>query len=143
MSKQNGLLILAVWLLTTASAYAQITDVKANVPFQFSVGKTVLPAGTYFIKSALPPFGGSGMLVIWSSDRHAARQRWLRSISVQSVSAQDDSKLVFRCYGGLCFLSQIWAAGYDVGRQLIKSPREHLLAKEGPALRVLVLAALR
>jgi len=42
------------------------------------------------------------------------------------------SKLVFHSLGGRYFLSEIWTAGYDQGRQLPKSRMEVQLAKNNP-----------
>ena len=53
-------------LLATASAYAQTGVVKANVPFNFIVAKTQIPAGEYTIHRVAT--AGSAM-TIESSDR--------------------------------------------------------------------------
>ena len=37
--------------------------------------------------------------------------------------------VVFNCYGDRRFLSQVWVAGKDLGRELLKSPSEKQLAK--------------
>ena len=59
-------------LLATASAYAQTGVVKANVPFNFIVNKTDLPAGEYMIQ----PVGSSGSaMAIQSQDRQVANQQ--------------------------------------------------------------------
>ena len=44
-------------LLATASAYAQTGVVKANVPFNFIVNKTEIPAGQYTVQ----PLGLTGV----------------------------------------------------------------------------------
>jgi len=54
-------------LLATASAYAQTGVVKANVPFNFIVAKTQIPAGEYTIHRVAT--AGSAM-TIESSDRN-------------------------------------------------------------------------
>jgi hypothetical protein len=135
MLKRNVLLALVALLIAAGSAYAQ--SVKFSVPFQFTVGAMEMPAGDYSIKSA-----SSHMLIIQGLDRQTARSRFLNYNSVKSFGVQDQTKLVFHCYGGLCFLSQIWTEGNDVGRQLIEGRQERLVAKHDPALRVPVLAAL-
>lgn len=137
MLKRNVLLALVALLIAAGSAYAQ--SVEFSVPFQFTVGTTEMPAGNYSIKSASSPWR---MLIIQGLDRQTARPRFLNYDSVKSFGVQDQTKLVFHCHGGLCFLSQIWTEGNDVGRQLIEGRQERLVAKHDPALRVPVLAAL-
>src|SRR5690348_3834517 len=110
MSKRNVLLALAALLIAAGSAYAQ--SVRSNVPFQFTVGTTVMPAGHYSIKSGYPD--PDWALSIRDLDRHTLRLRFLNTSPVRSLAAQDQTKLVFHCYSGSCFLSQVWT-GNDVG----------------------------
>jgi hypothetical protein len=135
MSKRNMLLALAALLLAAGSAYAQ--NDRFNVPFQFAIGKSVMPAGHYSIKSASP---NSGTLII--QDHQTGRLRFVDGNPIRSRGAQDQAKLVFHCYSGSCFLSQVWT-GNDVGRHLTESSQELELAKQSPAVRVPVVAALR
>jgi hypothetical protein len=134
MSKRNMLLALAALLLAAGSAYAQ--NDGFNVPFQFAIGKSVMPAGHYFIKSASP---NSGTLIIQHGQ--TGRSRFVDGNPIRSRGAQDQTKLIFHCYSGSCFLSQVWT-GNDVGRQLKESSQELELAKQNPAVRVPVVAAL-
>jgi hypothetical protein len=135
MSKRNMLLALAALLLAAGSAYAQ-NDIF-NVPFQFAIGKSVMSAGHYSIKSASR---NSGTLIIL--DHQTGRSRFVDGNPIRSRGAQDQTKLVFHCYSGSCFLSQVWT-GNDVGRRLTESSQELELAKQSPAVRVPVVAALR
>ncbi len=41
-------------LVTAGTGLAQTYSVKANVPFNFAVGRTWLPAGTYVISELSP-----------------------------------------------------------------------------------------
>jgi hypothetical protein len=139
MSKRNMLLALAALLIAAGSAYAQ--SARFNVPFQFTVDKTVMPAGSYFIKSAFPDLGDSGVLIIQNGQ--AGRSRYFTTNNpVRSLGAQAQTKLVFHCYGGSCFLLQVWT-GSNVGWQLTKSSQELELAKQSPAVHVPVVTALR
>ena len=69
------------------------------------------------------------------------RSRFVDGNPIRSRGAQDQTKLIFHCYSGSCFLSQVWT-GNDVGRQLKESSQELELAKQNPAVRVPVVAAL-
>jgi hypothetical protein len=139
MSKRNVLLALTALLITAGSAFAQ--SAKFNVPFQFTIDKMLMPAGNYSIKSANPAWQSSGVLIIQGVGS-TARSRFLNTNPLQSVGAQDQSKLVFHCYGDSCFLSQVWT-GDNVGRQLRMSSYELELAKQGLALRAPIVAAVR
>jgi len=49
MKKQLFMLLGLGVLLATASAYAQTTNLKADVPFKFVVAGRTLPSGEYMI----------------------------------------------------------------------------------------------
>jgi hypothetical protein len=125
-------------LLATASAYAQTGVVKANVPFNFIVNKTEIPAGTYMIE----PVGSNGGAVsIENSDRTVVKV--LLPQSCEATNAPEKTKLVFRRYGSEYFLSQIWTAGNSRGLEVPKSDRESEVALDYPSQNVVVVATLR
>jgi hypothetical protein len=136
MSKRNVLLALAALLIVAGSAYAQ--SLKFKVPFQFTVDKMVMPAGYYWIESS----HDSGLLTIEGLDRKTAPKKVLNSNPVESLGPQYKAKLIFHCYDGSCFLSQIWTGG-GVGRYLTEDRQERQLAKQGLAPRVPTIAAIR
>jgi hypothetical protein len=86
-------------LITAGSAVAADHAVKADVPFDFTVGDKLLPAGTYTIVSEDP-----NMVEIRNSER---------TISVMNVALADGNEpsttgeLVFDRFGDKYFLSQI------------------------------------
>ncbi len=127
-------------LLATASAYAQTGVVKANVPFNFIVEKTQLPAGEYMIQS-LSVAGSSRATMIESPDQKLVKV--LLPNACESTQAPEKTKLVFHRYGDQYFLSQIWIAGNDRGRELPRSGREAEVAMDYPAQNVVVVATLR
>ena len=125
-------------LLATASAYAQTGVVKANVPFNFIVDKTDVPAGQYMIQSV----GTTGTAVaIESSDRSLVKL--VLPNACESSQAQEKSKLVFHRYGDQYFLAQIWREGDNRGSELPKSQRENEVAMDYPSQNVVVVATLR
>jgi hypothetical protein len=139
MSKRNVLLGFVALLIAAGSAYAQST--KFVVPFQFTIDKMAFPAGSYLINSSYGS-GSATILTIEGLDRHTSPKEVLTSIPAESLNAQHQAKLIFRCYGGSCFLSQVWT-GNNVGRQLRESREERQLAKQDTEPRVRALAALR
>ena len=125
-------------LLATASAYAQTGVMKANVPFNFIVDKTDVPAGQYMIQSV----GTTGTaLAIESSDRSLVKL--VLPNACESSQAQEKSKLVFHRYGDQYFLAQIWMEGDNRGSELPKSQRENEVAMDYPSQNVVVVATLR
>jgi len=127
-------------LLVAACANAQSINVKANVPFDFTVGKSNLSAGTYNIQSIST--GTGKVLVIRGED--SANTMLASANSADALDPSPNSRLVFHKYGSQYFLSQIWLEGERVGREFNISRREAEMAKSVPTSEdVIVLAALR
>jgi hypothetical protein len=138
MKNQMFALIGLGLLLATASAYAQTGVVKANVPFNFIVNKTELPAGQYRIQ----PMGiNAGAMAIESPDGKVVKA--FLPTACSSPRAQEKSKLVFHRYGTQYFLAEIWRAGDDRGQELPASGLENEVARDYPAQSVVVVATLR
>ena len=53
----------------------------------------------------------------------------------RASEVQGESRLVFNRYGDQYFLSQVWMAGSDTGRDLFQSRNERNLAKESKLAR--------
>jgi len=135
--KRQLLVLLGIGLLlATASAYAQTIHLKADIPFNFVVGKTTLPSGEYTIRflnmNQVLSIGGSGQNSIMFL-ANTCNSPW--------PSAQ--TKLVFARYGDRYFLSQVWIEGNSTGRQLPKSRGEMRVAENETATPVVALAELR
>lgn len=125
-------------LLATASAYAQTGMVKANVPFNFIVNNTDLPAGTY----TLQDLGTVGTAMMIRSSDSKVVKGFLPN-ACDSSKVPDVSKLVFHRYGSQYFLTQIWTAGNARGKELPKSGREREVAMDYTSKDVVVVATLR
>ena len=136
MKKQLFMLLGLGVLLATASAYAQTTNLKADVPFKFVVAGRTLPSGEYMIRSARSI---DHALIISAAGQKPGIFLANSCRSLKSVK----TKLVFSRYGDQYFLSQIWMAGNEAGYQLPKSRREVEVAWNDTAETVMVLAELR
>ena len=123
-------------LLAVSAAQAQEMRVKANIPFDFAVGKQILPAGEYTL---VTEGSSSDAVVIRSDDSKSAILSLTHACS--SSRRSDKTKLVFHTLAGRYFLSQIWTEGNERGRQLPKSKMEVQLAKNGDLSGEFVLAA--
>ena len=87
-----------VSFVTVGSISAQEQTVKANVPFDFTVGDKLLPAGTYMISEENP-----GVIKIQNSDRHVA----ILTMATADGNESKTGELVFNKYGDQYFLREI------------------------------------
>jgi hypothetical protein len=109
MKRITAIALLAIANFALAgTSFAQSRMVKANVPFDFTVGKQLLPAGTYTIKTQ-----SSGLIVIKNHDKPITV---LTIVDQAGDRSPNGGKLMFHKYGDQYFLSEIlcdWA-GVDV-----------------------------
>jgi hypothetical protein len=124
-------------LLVAGSAFAQ-QKVQSDVPFSFTINKTVLPAGAYTIS----PIGNTGIAVLKGGDNNTVSM--MRSHAVQSLNPADRTKLVFHCYGREhCFLYEVWVQGETRGSQLPSSAVEKELSARLRSEKVAIVADAR
>lgn len=118
------LLTLAAGLAVTTLANAQ--KLEANIPFEFSVGKSVLPPGTYQFDTSVAP----GVLRVASAD-------WKNAVMIITNAVEPrrgghvEAKIVFNRYADTYFLAQVVKPGGS-GRELLKTPREKEMAAIHP-----------
>jgi hypothetical protein len=109
-------LVLGV-LALSAPAPVAAADIRANVPFSFTVSKKVLPPGTYNVSN-----NGAGTLVITGFGAGAI------VLGQRTESATSTSpKLVFHRYGDEYILREVWM-GSASGHKLPETRRERELA---------------
>ncbi|MGC2638520.1 MAG: hypothetical protein WA294_15155 [Acidobacteriaceae bacterium] len=107
-------------LLTAGNVSAQNSAVQANIPFNFAVGNTVLPAGTYTVGSASSQT--PEMLLIRNTDHWKLTTMVMTSAG--DVRYAGDSYLVFHKYGDQYFLSQILCPSAAIVADMPTSKRE-------------------
>jgi hypothetical protein len=113
-------------LLARVALYAQSSGIMiANIPFNFSVGKTALPAGEYIVRPISP------VALLIQSEKSAARVI-VMTMPVQAKKSLAVGKLVFNRYGDQYFLSKVWPSDNRTGRELSSSRLERELAKAVP-----------
>jgi hypothetical protein len=101
--------------ITVGSISAQERSVRAAVPFDFTVGNKLIPAGTYTVSSE-----SANVILIQSGDRH---------ITVMSTAFADSkqpkqSVLVFNKYGDQYFLHEILCSSGAMNLQIPASKIE-------------------
>src|SRR5258705_9811998 len=123
-------------VLAAVSVNAQrLSDnsIAINIPFDFAVGQTKLPAGNYTLsRIALP--SSYDRIAIQSADGRGDTRTVMTGPN-RTSEVQKQSSLVFNRYGDQYFLSQVWMAGSDTGHDLFQSRNERNLAKESKLAR--------
>lgn len=109
-----------------ADAQTKGRQLSANVPFDFVVGDKEMAAGQYRI-GRITQESDTG-IVVRSADRSRNAIRLTNSVQLEQAAKQ--STLVFHRYGDKYYLAQIWTAGNQEGRELLKSKGERALERE-------------
>lgn len=137
--KKHLIFMVASFFLVTGSLHAQSFGLVVDVPFDFVVSGTTLPAGQYTVREVTT---NSSILMLSSSDLKTA-MLIAPCNCASEATPQNQSKLVFKVSGGRYFLWQIWTEGSDIGRQLWVKPRETQEASLAPPLLVAIPAKTR
>ena len=119
--------------LFAASSFAAVGNlsaqdhmVKATIPFDFTLNKKVLPAGSYIISSLSP-----NAVEVRNVKAHIAELSAVRSADKQSTN----SVLVFQKYGSQYFLSEVLGPSSALNVAVPRSKREQRVRREEATLR--------
>jgi hypothetical protein len=128
-----ALLVLVGSMAVAAQAQTiRHAEVRANIPFQFHVRDTTLPAGEYVVRQ-LTADSDAVTLQISRKDGGA-------SAIVNMIGAAGDAgpmtKLTFRRYGNQYYFAEVWIDGARDGLRAPKSKVERATQKELAALKV-------
>src|SRR5215471_10783582 len=123
MKHQIARILLQVSFLAVVAAGAGVaahgqslsTHVRADIPFDFTVGDKKFPAGEYSIGRAQS--GTDDAMVQISSVKGSLTAFRLTSANLNLTRKGSDT-LVFHQYGDQYFLAEVWPAGGNVGRTL-------------------------
>ena len=131
MKKQAYTMIALLVLVGSMAVAAQAqtsgrTQLIANIPFQFNVGNTTLPAGEYSVRLVNP---NSDHAVLQLRDRVGNAGAIIQVDSVIG-KAQETAKLTFHRYGNKYFFAQAWIDGDNTGMQAPKSKAERAAESE-------------
>ena len=136
MKKAHTMIALSVLVCSMAvAANAQNSGRRllvANIPFQFNVGDTTLPAGEYTISQTNP---ASDRAVLQIKMKNGSRSLLVQMSSVIGKTA-DASTLIFNRYGNKYFVAQAWIDGETEGLKAPGSRAERATRKEMAALGV-------
>jgi hypothetical protein len=125
MYKHTHRVLIALTLfagLMVPATQAQSTMLKANIPFDFVVGDKQFPSGEYNVK----PVNQTATLI---QSEDTVSSAIVLTSAAQAKQISSVGKLVFNRYGDQYFLSKIWPAASDRGRELRKSRLEREMAQ--------------
>lgn len=108
-------------MLGAGTAMADITgQIDANIPFQFHIGNTTLPAGKYIFHM----LNGSDLMVmtVSSADNRIGQEFLVRTALAPKIPQH--AGLEFNRYGHEEFLRRIFEAGAQTGAAVDESSRE-------------------
>ena len=123
-------------VLTSTTIQAQTTDLHANIPFEFRIGETRLPAGEYVIQQA------PGVLIV-KEQGASHKAAMLFTTGAFRLDPLRTGEVEFNRYGDTYFLAKIWLPGDRQGRAAIKSPREKEFTTEAGVARKVGIALQR
>jgi len=102
-------------IIAAVSVAAQSPRGKTiQIPFTFTVGDKILPAGNYTVE----PYSKDNNNVWLIQRRYTNTTALVTTNPVRANETQEKSTLVFQKIGDQYFLSQIWTGGGNSGRQL-------------------------
>ena len=109
-----------VW---AGSASAQAGGVRVSVPFGFGVGGKTFAAGDYIMMA-----GSHQVRIVSEANGKTLAMALANDVSGHSVGA--NGRIVFRCYGERCYLSEVWSPVEQNGRQVPPSRAEAHSSRE-------------
>ena len=136
MKRAYRFLLVAASLLLASAAQAQDMHVRANVPFEFTVGKIVLSAGTYDIARIGPIW--DNVLRLSSENKSSMATPQECALPVPSTK----TVLIFRKTEKGYALYQIRVKGSSTGREFPQPKGEPRLAQNGKPAEVIIAANL-
>src|ERR1700737_4884146 len=99
--------------LAMVPAYAQAANVKAKVPFNFTVMGKPFPAGDYMMLASPHE--------LKIKDAYGKIVAMALANDVSARSADRNDQIIFHCYGDRCFVAEVWFSAQENGLQLLKS----------------------
>ena len=109
-------------LMGATSLVAQTVNVRATIPFDFRVGKRLMPAGSYTLTQS-----SAALFVRKEVDNRNSVISMTNSAYHSGVL--NNGGLEFNRYGDVYFLSKIWGPDSSDGRELVKTSQEREIAK--------------
>lgn len=135
LAKSSMLVLLLAFVATaTVTVQAQSQRDRISVPFSFVVADKVFPAGEYTVEP-----NRKDSLNVWLLKTDKGNDSVVfNTISVRSAETQKQTQLVFYKYNDQYFLSQVWTAGENAGRELNISRQQQEVARNRRVEKVVI-----
>jgi hypothetical protein len=127
--------VLTVVLLSTITASAQRTFLRANVPFAFVAGGVHLPAGEYRVYHPGNPY------IVVTENREGTAQVMTYVHPSAMKPGETSTKLLFNKYGDEYFLTQVWTERDQEVHQCFKCQMEQQLISQNRKSTAVIVAA--
>lgn len=118
-------LIFALAVHTTKAQAQIIGNLEVNIPFQFHVGSSKLPAGKYIIHM----LDDSDLMVMEISSADGSTSALFNVQSAKANSASARSELIFNKYGNRYFLAELFDEDNPDGSRVVESRYEKRIDK--------------
>jgi len=134
--KNSKLILSAVFSMffVLTPAFAQTGAIRVSVPFAFTAGKRIMPAGDYRVTV-------NGSFVQLMGPDAKAVNNLMTNYTGGGPNQNQAPRLVFHCYGSHRFLTEAWIGETVMGHELAKSSAERELTRSTPAGQNIILAA--
>jgi len=116
----STILSLVVTLMVKSVSAQSSHYFRVIVPFEFEISDKRFPAGEYIVRRV----SSDSPQWLAITNVNALTRQTVLTHKIRNRTLQSESKLVFRRYGDQYFLSQIWEAGDNDGRELRTSRGE-------------------
>lgn len=123
--------VLMLLAATCAPAQSSFT-LKADIPFDFTVGKETLTAGEYTLVSGI---AGGPATILLRGNANRSGAFLLTNVDRWGEPEEPQAQLVFHRYGDRYFLAELWTADGE-GRRVLMSKEERELAQEPSPMQV-------
>ena len=122
---------LAITSAVAPAAAFSFESIKVDVPFDFSDGQRMYPAGKYTIR----PVGvNTNPAIRIAGDDGKTSGMFLAGVG-ETIQPRNETALIFHRYGDQYFLFQIWTAGETTGVEIPKSSAERRIERASEAQR--------
>jgi hypothetical protein len=118
----NLVLLVTFVFLLTAAGYSQQLVLKADVPFEFTVGKKTFPAGEYHVVRTAPH-------TLSLRDSNGGVLMSVVTEPVLSLMSRSNPRLKFETVGGQYILTEVWPEGAHTGYELLAQKRFNVIAQ--------------
>jgi hypothetical protein len=118
-------LVIALTMYPTKSQAQIVGNLEANIPFQFHVGNTKLPAGKYTIHT----LDNSDLTLMEISSADGSTSALFEVRDAETNSAPHKSELIFNKYGQRYFLEKLFDESNPNGSSLLKTGYEKRIAQ--------------